>query len=83
MKTAVSSPESLKNTEFKEMKEICARIRENIIDYTSENGGFLASNLSNVEIAVVLNRIFDKDERILYACNDLNYADLLLHGCAG
>ncbi|MBQ1307498.1 MAG: hypothetical protein IIY56_05040 [Erysipelotrichaceae bacterium] len=53
MKTAVSSPESLKNTEFKEMKEICARIRENIIDYTSENGGFLASNLSNVEIAVV------------------------------
>ena len=81
MKTAVSSPESLKNTEFKEMKEICARIRENIIDYTSENGGFLASNLSNVEIAVVLNRIFDKDERILYAGNDLNYADLLLHGC--
>ena len=81
MKTVVSSPGSLKNMEFKELKEFCTRIRENIIEYTAENGGFLASNLSNVEIAVVLNRIFNENERILYAGNDLNYADLLLHGC--
>ncbi|MBO4918684.1 MAG: hypothetical protein J5365_00860 [Erysipelotrichaceae bacterium] len=79
MKKAVSSPGSLRNMEYKDLKEICASIRENIIDYTAEHGGFLASNLSNVEITVAVNRIFDKNSCTLYAGNDLNYADLLLH----
>ena len=43
--------------EYKDLKELCTGIRENIIDYTAENGGYLASNLSNVEIAVVLHQI--------------------------
>ena len=81
MRKVVSSPESLRNMEYKDLKDICTTIRENIIEYTAEHGGYLASNLSNVEIAVALNRVFDKNSCILYAGNDLNYADLLLHGC--
>ena len=81
MRKVVSSPESLRNMEYKDLKDICTTIRENIIEYTAEHGGYLASNLSNVEIAVALNRVFDKNSCIQYAGNDLNYADLLLHGC--
>ena len=80
MKSVISSPESLKNMEYKDLKELCTGIRENIIDYTAENGGYMASNLSNVEIAVVLNKVFDQNSTILYAADDLNYADLLLRG---
>lgn len=79
MKNANSSSESFKAMEFKDLKENCSRIREKIIDYTAENGGYLASNLSNVEISVALHRVFDEQTEIQYAADDLNYTDLFLH----
>lgn len=80
MKTSTYSPESLRDMEYKDLKEVCGMIREKIIGYVSENGGYLASNLSNVEIAVALKRVFSDECSIVYAADDLDYAEKLMQG---
>ena len=80
MKGDNSSFMDLKDLDYRELKDACSRIREKIIDETAENGGYLAANLSNVEISVALNRVFDGNACIRYAGDDLNYADRIIHG---
>ena len=76
----IKSPLILKDLNDGELKQLCNQIREFIIDYCSKNGGYLAGNLSAVEVSVMLNRCFEKDDLLLFDGNDLNYTNKILNG---
>lgn len=59
-------------TDKTELKNVCTDIRENIIEFTANNGGYLSSNLSCVEIALSLSLSFDSNDRIFYCGEDLS-----------
>ena len=63
----INDPKFLKTLSYKELDLLCAKIREEIIDSTSLNGGHISSNLGVVELTVALHRIFDfsKDKLLL------------------
>lgn len=76
----------IKNTKFikkmsiSEMKSLCSDLRDYIIKYVSKNGGYLSSNLSNVEISVALNKCFSEKDKILFNGEDCNYTNRILNG---
>ncbi|MBQ3295105.1 MAG: hypothetical protein IJH00_01280 [Erysipelotrichaceae bacterium] len=76
----IKNPLFLKDLSDADLKELCSQIREFIIDYCSRNGGYLSGNLSAVELSVVLNRVFEQDDHLLFDGNDLNYTNKILNG---
>ena len=76
-------PEELKNLSYDEVEKLCARIREILINTTSENGGHLASNLGVVELTVALHRVFDAPvDQIVFDVGHQCYTHKLLTGRA-
>lgn len=57
--STIKSPNDLKKLNDKALTDLCAEIREKIIDVVSENGGHLSPNLGVVELTVMLHTIFD------------------------
>ena len=55
----VNSPSDLKKLNNKELNELCADIRQVLIETVSHNGGHLASNLGTVELTVALHTVFN------------------------
>ena len=76
----IKNPLFLKNLNSGDLKDLCSQIREFIIDYCSRNGGYLSGNLSAVELSVVLNKVFEQDDLLLFDGNDLNYTNKILNG---
>lgn len=54
----IDTPAELKALRPEELPELCAEIREFLIDHISQTGGHLASNLGAVELTVGIHRIF-------------------------
>lgn len=79
--TEIFSPEDVKKLGKEQLNELCAELRECIIDTVSKNGGHLASNLGAVELTVALHRAFSSPEdSIIFDVGHQSYAHKLITG---
>ena len=62
----VNSPADLKALRQEDLPELCAEIREFLIDHVSRTGGHLASNLGAVELTVGIHRVFSSPEDAVF-----------------
>lgn len=77
----ISSADDLKDLTFPVQEELCAALREFIVDHVAETGGHLASNLGIVELAVTLEREFDsRRDRLIYDVGHQCYVHKILTG---
>ena len=76
----IKNPLFLKSLTEDETKNLCNEIRTFIIDYCAKNGGYLSGNLSAIELSVVLNKVFNQNDKLLFDGNDLNYTNKILNG---
>lgn len=76
--------EKLKKLNYKEVRSLCAEIRDLLIETASKNGGHLASNLGVVELTVALHRVFDSPkDQIVFDVGHQCYTHKLLTGRYG
>ncbi len=54
----INSPDDIKDYSREQIDQLCAEIRERLIETVSLNGGHLASNLGVVELTVAMHRVF-------------------------
>ena len=55
---AIHSPKDVKRLTEEEIPQLCAEIREKLVEVVSVNGGHLSPNLGVVELTVALHRSF-------------------------
>ena len=55
----IDSPADLKKLNVEELPEVCAELRQFIIEALSKNPGHLASSLGTIELTVALHYVFD------------------------
>lgn len=77
-------PSDLKDMSIDELNQLCAEIREKLINTLSETGGHLASNLGAVELTVAIHRVFDAPrDKIVWDVGHQSYVHKILTGRAG
>ncbi|MBR6059716.1 MAG: 1-deoxy-D-xylulose-5-phosphate synthase [Victivallales bacterium] len=74
--------QELKNYSVDELRELCAKLRQRILETTARQGGHLASSLGAVELTVALHKFFDfaGDNRLFFDVGHQSYAHKLLTG---
>ncbi len=78
---SVSSPADIKKLNYSQLEQLCAEIRELLIEVISKNGGHLASNLGVVELTVALHRCFEcPKDAIVFDVGHQCYTHKLLTG---
>ena len=76
-----TSPEFLKALKPEEREQLCAELRDKILNTVSSNGGHLGSNLGAVELTVALLSVFDyKQDKIVFDVGHQAYSYKLLTG---
>jgi len=76
-------PQSLKGLSYEQVDELCADIRQRLIDTLSKNGGHLAPNLGVVELTVAMHRVFDSPvDQFVFDVGHQSYTHKLLTGRA-
>lgn len=74
-------PSDLKKLSVNDANELCAEIREILIDTVSKTGGHLASNLGTVELTMAIHRVFDSPkDKIVWDVGHQAYTHKLLTG---
>ena len=64
-----------------ELPQLCAEIREYLVQHVAKTGGHLASNLGVVELTVAIERVFDtSNDRLLFDVGHQSYVHKLLTG---
>ena len=77
----IESPADLKGLSDEQMTQLCAEIREKLIDIVSVNGGHLSSNLGMVELTVALHRVFDcPRDSVVFDVGHQSYTHKMLTG---
>ena len=77
----IHTPADLKALRQEDLPELCAEIREFLIDHVSRTGGHLASNLGAVELTVGIHRIFSSPEdAVFFDVGHQSYVHKLLTG---
>lgn len=77
----IHSPKDIQAFDEEKTKQLCAEIREKMIETVSKNGGHLASNLGAVELTVVLHQVFNSPEdEIIFDVGHQCYTHKLLTG---
>ena len=77
----IDSPTDLKSLTPRELKQLAAEIREELVAIVSTNGGHLASNLGVVELTLALHRVFDSPrDKIIWDVGHQAYTHKLLTG---
>ena len=80
---SIKSPEDVKKIPKENIDELCAEIREDLIDVVGKNGGHLSSNLGVVELSVAIHRIFNcPRDHIIFDVGHQSYIHKLLTGRA-
>ncbi len=75
----VHSPRDIKKLNKRQLLDLCAQLRQKMIDTVSRTGGHLASNLGAVELTVALHRVFDTPhDTIVWDVGHQCYAHKLL-----
>ena len=76
-----TTPEFLQSLKPEERKQLCAELRDKILNTVSSNGGHLASNLGAIELTVALLSSFDyKKDKIVFDVGHQAYSYKLLTG---
>ena len=58
---------AIKTMSKENLDELCAEIRQFLLEHVSQTGGHLASNLGVVELTVALHRCFDTaEDRLIF-----------------
>ncbi|MDE6534827.1 MAG: 1-deoxy-D-xylulose-5-phosphate synthase [Muribaculaceae bacterium] len=77
----IDSPEQLRQLPIEQLPEVCARLREILIDELSRNPGHFASSMGAVDITVALHYIYNTPyDRIVWDVGHQAYAHKLLTG---
>ena len=77
----IPGPEALKEMDTAQLEELCARIRDFLVESVMKTGGHLSSNLGAVELTVALDRTFDPfKDRIVFDVGHQSYVHKLLTG---
>ena len=74
--------QELKNYSVDELRDLCAKLRQRILETTARQGGHLASSLGAVELTVALHKYFDfnGEDRLFLDVGHQSYAHKLLTG---
>ena len=59
---SINLPEDLRKLDVKELRAICADVREYLVDCVSKTGGHLGAGLGAVELTVALHYVFNTPE---------------------
>lgn len=77
----IESPADVKSLTGEQLTQLCAEIREKLIDVISVNGGHLSSNLGVVELTVALHRVFDcPADSVVFDVGHQSYTHKMLTG---
>ena len=77
----VQLPKDIKKMNNSELDELCADIRELLVETVSETGGHLASNLGVVELSVALHKVFNSPtDQIVFDVGHQCYTHKILTG---
>lgn len=77
----IHSPDDVKKLNTDELNELCAEMRDCIIETVAKNGGHLASNLGVVELTTAIHRVFSSpNDAIIFDVGHQCYAHKLLTG---
>lgn len=77
----INSREDLLKIPPEQEAQLCAEIREYLVDCVSKNGGHLSSNLGIVELTVAIEKVFDTSrDRLVFDVGHQSYVHKLLTG---
>ena len=77
----INSPADLRQLPVSALPEVCAEVRQFIIEELSHNPGHLGSSLGAIELTVALHYVFDTpDDRIVWDVGHQAYAHKILTG---
>jgi len=77
----IDSPADLKRVPIEELPEVCAELRDFIIEALSKNPGHLGSSLGAIELTVALHYVFDTpDDKLVWDVGHQAYAHKILTG---
>lgn len=77
----INSPKDIKGLSDDELTQLCAEIRQYLIDTVSKTGGHLASNLGVVELTVALHKVFNSPvDQIVFDVGHQCYTHKILTG---
>ncbi len=75
------SYDDLQKLSLQELNELAAKIRSQIIDVVSKNGGHLSSNLGAVELTIAMHAVFECDkEPFIFDVSHQSYTHKILTG---
>lgn len=79
----IKSPADVKKLSGKELEQLCAEIREGILNRVSKKGGHLGPNLGIVEVTAALHYVFNSpDDKIVWDVSHQSYPHKMLTGRA-
>ncbi len=77
----IKSPNDVKKLSEEQVPQLCAEVREKLVEVVSLNGGHLSPNLGVVELTVALNRSFNfPKDSIVWDVGHQSYTHKLLTG---
>lgn len=77
----INSPEDLKKLSIEQLNDVCADLREFIIEQLSNNPGHFASSLGTVELTVALHYVYNTPfDRLLWDVGHQAYSHKILTG---
>ena len=77
----IGSPEDLKRLAPEQLPQVCAELREFLLESVQSTGGHLGSNLGVVELAVALHYVFDfKRDKVIWDVSHQAYPHKVLTG---
>ena len=78
---SINLPEDLRKLEVKELRTVCAELREYLIDCVSKTGGHFGAGLGAVELAVALHYVFNTPEdKLIWDVGHQAYPHKILTG---
>ncbi|MBQ7222177.1 MAG: 1-deoxy-D-xylulose-5-phosphate synthase [Bacteroidales bacterium] len=77
----MNSPADLKSLNDNELTQLCAEIREYMVECCATNPGHIGSSLGAVEIAVAVHKVFDTpDDKVIWDVGHQAYAHKIITG---
>lgn len=77
----ISSPADVKQLDSEALKQLCAELRQFLVESVARTGGHLASNLGAVELTVALHRVYNTErDRLVFDVGHQCYVHKALTG---
>ena len=77
----INSPDDLKSLSIEELQQVCAELRQYIIDVVTEIGGHFGSSLGAAELTVALHHLYNTpQDKIVWDVGHQAYGHKVLTG---